>query len=228
MQTMLKIKASSSFQLIIFLFVILCTITVSCTSTNNSVEEINDEEIEFTNTTPAETNAETEENLTVPTEESIEPPVDMRTFTTEYYNFALDIPSDWIDAQGTDDRCKMTQTCFVSNNDQILVINESDGGDVGKEGMMTTSEYVDAIMQTFGDDAPDYEFLSRETLESKSGQNSEIINYTIYDGAVKAKMLWFAKDGKVINVYFMGFEDSFHEIDAVSDWSFKSLQKNEE
>ncbi len=93
---------------------------------------------------------------------------------------------------------------------------------------MTISEYVDVIMPTFGEGGPGYEFLSREQLENNIDQDSEIITYTLYDGAVKAKLLWFAQDGEAINVSYMGFTEDYDEIEELVEWSFRSLRKNGE
>lgn len=141
------------------------------------------------------------------------------------YPFAIQYPADWSDGVGKDGRCGRTQVCFV-NRDRVLIIDEGDLGDVGGTGM-SLEKYMDIILPDFGTDIPGFELLAREQIETMRGDMAEVLTFTFSDGGVKAKMLWFAYDGKVITVAYHGYEPEFEEQEPLIEYSFKSLRVTE-
>ena len=148
----------------------------------------------------------------------------MTTYRSDSKAFTFEVPADWTDGAGTDPRCEGMAVCLVSATDQVMTIREANLGDVGKSDGMQLNEYMDVILVDFGTYTEGYEFKTRSQVITSSGLRTEVLNYTVQDGLMTVKELWYVYEGYGITLSFAAPTDTFSAFDPLVDYLMSTLR----
>ena len=146
------------------------------------------------------------------------------------YPFSIQYPAGWAEKSPLDPDapfCAFTTACFVAEDGGVLAIAEEDLAALGI-GPTTLSGYTDMVISVVETLAPGFQLLSRETLATTSGLTGEMVEASLFAGALKAVRLVYIHEGIIgFNATYIGPNARLAELTELVEYSFGTFEVEE-
>lgn len=134
--------------------------------------------------------------------------------------FAFPYPAAWT---FDGDNPQANVVASFSNGQQALVLSELD---LASQGLGETSlaQFTDLTIQSWRAFLADFTLLARRSLETSAGWNTEVVEYSMAGGALRAGVqLYVSRDGVAFLAMYMAEADEFEAVRPLMDYSFGQL-----
>ena len=154
----------------------------------------------------------------------------MALYQSAKYPFSIQYPAGWAEKSPLDPDapfCALATACFVAADGGVFAIAEEDLAALGM-GQTTLSGYTDIVVSALETLAPGFELLSRESFVTGSGLIAEIVEATVFAGALKTVRLLYLHEGKIgFNATYIAPDARLAELAELVEYSFSTFQVEE-
>lgn len=153
-----------------------------------------------------------------------------RTIETEYgnmavledddYGFSIQYPADWRQEVETGG---IATKAVTDGDGRTFVVSIENLEELGL-GDMTLDEYVDIVLTAVRARAGDVEVLSREQIETETGQPALILELSVVEGRLVGSRFIYLQGQQAFNATYMAPADTYDALRPLIEYSFGTFE----